>query len=110
MSDPRGIVTVDHGGRSYRLEMNFGVLGDLETEFGKEFTDVLNGAAPSINIVLRAIALALIEGEPGLDAAEAARVARRLSSAKLMARLMDTAFSDSEAAASGNVKGPKRGA
>ena len=115
MTHPQGTITAEHGGTSYRLEMNFGVLADLEDRYGDDFQSIMNGeVAPKIKMMIDAVLLSLIEGTPDLEEEEARKVARKITSPSIFADLLTSAFPDAEVqmgkTAPGNPKRPKRAA
>jgi hypothetical protein len=96
MAHARGTVTAEHEGKTYRLDFNFGVLADLEDEFGTLFGEIMAGTRqPTMRFVLRAVEMAMIEADPSLRT-EAAAIARRIASVTLFASMTKAAFPDAE--------------
>lgn len=113
MTHPKGTVTVEHDGSTYTLEMNFGVLADLEAEFADDFMPMLDGTKnPSIKFIVRICELSLLEGCEDMDEGTAKRIARRVTSQTLFGELVKAAFPDAkiEDEKPGKAKGPKRAA
>ena len=113
MANVKGTVTVDYKGDTLTLEMNFGVLGDLEAEFGDDFTSMVTGKKdPSVAFVLRVVSMSLREGEPDIDENKAKFITRKITSLSLFSELLAAAFPDADfkSAEMGNGKRPKRAA
>lgn len=63
MTNPKGEITMQAGGKAYRLHLGMSGLGDLQERFGEKFDAVLEGAMdgklPSLKMVHAIIATAL---------------------------------------------------
>ena len=111
MADPRGLMKIEHNGKTYTLEMNFGVLADLEDRHGESFEAMTGGDKPlRMRLVVDTVCLSLMEGTPDLDEAEARRIARKVASVDVFTALVKQAFPDATVEQAGNGAGPQKAA
>jgi hypothetical protein len=116
MTNPRGKITASYDGVEYALEMNWGVIADMQEAYqsdnGNAFDDMINGrGSPSFPMILRIVLACLCEANPDLDQTKAKLLSRKITNQDLFSKLLKSAFPDATVEEnSGNGRKPKQAA
>ena len=118
MTDPRGMVVAEAGGREYRLHLGMSVLADMQAKHGQDVLQQLEppegagpGWVPPLGIITDMVAGALRRYHAADVEADRYLVDDILAeNPALFDRLIAAAFPDQKAQKPGNGKRPKRAA
>lgn len=117
MTNARGKSSVEYDGKTYPIELNMGVLADLQDHDTEAFNGLLKGKDPEIRFIMKAFEFSLIEANEEMTPEQAARLARKVATFDAFSSLFNAAFPDPGPDAGpgletkpGNGKRPKRAA